>query len=222
MSTPSLKSAVKLINQHGALLVFPIKTSLTVPSLWKCFHPRTTMNWDWSDDGSDRVPQLWHLREELSRSRKVVYVKWYQGRATFFSFDVFTALLSMVATLPDPLAGLDHAALRVYRALQEDSPLPTKALRDLSGLHGKEHEAEFQRALKKLWQRSLITGYGEVEEGGFPSLAVGCSQLLFEDQWDRAKTISSEQREDMLKKCLGPDSPFLKAYQRLKGTILFS
>lgn len=215
MARPTLKSAVEFINQHGALLVFPIKSDLKVPSLWKCFHPRTTMQWDWSADGTDRVPELWHLREELSRCRKVVYVKWYQGRATFFSLEVFTALLSTVLSRPDPLAGLDQSALKIYRTLQDDSPLPTRALRELSDLRGKEHESEFQRSQKKLWQRLLIVGYGEIEEGGFPSLAVGSTQLLFEEQWDRAKAMSSTGRDQLLQQSFTADSPFIKAYRRM-------
>jgi hypothetical protein len=219
MAPSTEHSAITQIEKYGALIVFPIKTNLDVPSLWKCFHPRTTMRWDWSDDGSDRVAELWHLRERLSRCRKVVYVKWFQGRATFFSLEVFTALLSCFASLPDPLNGLDDGARRVYRALLDDSPLPTKELRESSGFSGREREAEFQRAIKALWRRLLIVGYGEVEEGGFPSLAVGCSRHLFEVQWDRAKVMDESERERILQRTFPVGSPFLKAYRRMQKLL---
>ncbi len=177
------------------------------------------MRWDWSEDSQDKVPALWHMRERLSRSRKVVYVKWFQGRATFFSLDVFTALLSCYASLPDPLIGLDLGARRVYLTLLEDSPLPTKELRELSGFSGRAREAEFQRALRALWNRALIVGYGEVEEGGFPSLAIGCSRHLFEDQWDRAKVMTVGEREQTIGRVFPADSPFLKAYRKVTASL---
>lgn len=40
------------------------------------------MHWEWDDAGDKRVADLWHLREELSRSgERVVYTKWFQNRA---------------------------------------------------------------------------------------------------------------------------------------------
>lgn len=219
MSKPNESNAITHINNHGALLVFPIKTNLSVPSLWKCFHPRTVMEWDWSDDGKDKVPELWHLRERLSRSRKVVYVKWFQGRATFFSREVFTALLSCYASRPDPLVRLDDGARRVYSALLDDSPLATKELRQLSGFSGRENESAFQRALRELWRRLLIVGFGEIDEGGFPSLAVGCAKLLFEDLWDRAKVMSDVEREAILARKFLHHPSFAGAYRRLRNSL---
>lgn len=214
MSRPTVKSAVAHINRHGALLVFPVKTNLNIPSLWKCFHPRTTMRWEWSDDGDAKVPELWHLREELSRCRKVVYVKWFQGRATFFSGEVFTALLSVFSPLQDPLSGLGESSRTLFRTLEDDSPLPTRELKALAGFEGRAQESAFQRGIRPLWNRLLIVGYGEVEEGGFPSLAIGSSRLLFEDQWEESLRLTSAQRAAILSRAFPSGSPFEKAYLR--------
>jgi hypothetical protein len=80
----TLPSAIKKINKAHALLVFPIKGKANVPSLWSEFFPDDEMTWEWSEDGDNRVADLWHLRTELAVSNEVVYSKWFKNRATFF------------------------------------------------------------------------------------------------------------------------------------------
>src|SRR4051812_27586425 len=97
MSRASLKKkSIGAINKRGCLLVYPVNNKREPLSLWSELHPRTRMRWEWDDDGDSKVADLWHLREQLSRSREVVYSKWYQGRATLFSFECFVALLSFL------------------------------------------------------------------------------------------------------------------------------
>src|SRR4051794_5592646 len=91
---PKLRDrAIKSIDQRGVLLVYPIQNRKEPLSLWSELFPRSKMVWDWGDESHNKIADVWHLREELSRSRKVVYSKWYQGRATLFSFEVFVNLL---------------------------------------------------------------------------------------------------------------------------------
>ena len=89
------RSAISKINKAGILLVFPIKNNKEPDSLWRQFFPRKKMIWEWSEDGEEGVADLWHLMKRLSDCRKVIYSKWYQGRATFFSIELFTALLAL-------------------------------------------------------------------------------------------------------------------------------
>lgn len=111
------KSAVKKINDRGALLVFPINNKKEPASLWSEFYPRTKMRWEWDDDGDNKVGDLWLLMKKLSDSRQVVYSKWYQGRATFFSRDLFTALLKV--TQPDYSGvSLSPVARQLYECLK--------------------------------------------------------------------------------------------------------
>lgn len=204
----NISNAVSYIERNGAVLAFPIQGKESLPSLWSCFYPRSKMNWDWSESGDNRVAEIWHLRAALSDSRKVIYSKWYQGRATFFSKTTFTALLSVSAQdpkLPHSLATESRALLEV---LEDDSPLPTKRLKAAADLFGKENEARFQRALRELWRKFLIVGYGEVEEGGFPSLAIGATRLLFEDVWEEARELTVAKRMHIFEKYFPPASAF--------------
>jgi hypothetical protein len=193
--TPSVRDAVKAIDREGILLTFPISNKKEPASLWSSFHPRSEMRWEWDSGGDNRVADLWHLREELSRSGKVVYAKWFRGRATFFSRGVFPALLKSLNPVPGDFLGqmnLGQAPLRLLRILEGDSPLSTKDLKKSSGLKGRLHEGAYAKALKVLWERLLIVGYGEVDDGAFPSLAVGATRALFEDLWEEARSLSPE------------------------------
>ncbi len=92
------KKAIQAINKQGALLVYPLANRKEPLSIWSELYPRVKMRWEWDEDADNRVAELWYLREELSRSREVVYAKWFQGRATFFSREVFVKLLSLFRT----------------------------------------------------------------------------------------------------------------------------
>lgn len=216
---PTLSNAVSLINEQGALLVFPIKGKDSVPSLWKCLYPRSVMKWDWSEEGDDRVANLWHLRAALSDSRKVVYTKWYQNRATFFSFELFTAMLWLATSLSERSKELLPEGRDLLEVLEDDSPIATKQLRQLADLQGKANESAFNRGMRQLWNRLLVVGYGEIDEGGFPSLAVGSSRLLFEDLWDQSLDMPETEREEVISKTLPKDSPFLRQYYKIQKAI---
>lgn len=183
--------AIDAIKKHGMLLVYPIDNKKEPKSLWSVAYPRSTMRWEWDQGGDDRVANLWHLREELSRSKKVVYTKWFRGRATFFSRPVFQALLALSLKEENLLDSLSSPARDLLQALEEESPLSTKQLKRITGLVGRDVESTYQRALKELWNRFLIVGFGEVEEGAFPSLAIGSTRLLFEDIYEEARGMNA-------------------------------
>jgi hypothetical protein len=202
------KGAIEAIRKHGALLVFPINNRKEPLSIWAHFFPRSEMKWEWDEEGDDRVADLWHLRTELSRSGKVVYTKWYQGRATFFSREVFTGLLRLLESAREPHAGLGEEARRILEVLEFDSPISTKELKRATDLRGRDLESTFQRGMKELWNRFLIVGFGEVEDGAFPSLAVGATRLIFEDLWEASLAISEEEARAIVGKKLVSGSKF--------------
>jgi hypothetical protein len=175
------KEALKAIRDRGILLVYPIHNAGDPPSLWHALYPRSRMRWEWDEEGDDRVARLWHLREELSRSRRVIYTKWYRGRATFFSTELFQALYARFERRFSLRTGLSRESRELLAILEESSPRSPKELKRECALVGRALEPQYQRALKELWQRLLIVGYGEIAEGAFPSLAIGASSLLFED-----------------------------------------
>jgi hypothetical protein len=122
MSKSKLKEAVGHIEKAGILLVYPIHNRKDPASLWSKFYPRSAMKWEWDENGDNRVADLWQLRTKLSCCNQVVYSKWFQGRATFFSRSVFTAILRMRAMEPV----LSRQAEEILQFLIEDSPISTK------------------------------------------------------------------------------------------------
>lgn len=211
----SQQRAIDAIEARGALLVFPIQNRASPPSLWHVLHPGVAMRWDWDQSADPRVPALWHLREELARSRGVVYSKWYQDRATFFSRALFVAMLaSQRAVGPSLEAGLSPDAIEMLRLLESDSPRSTKQLRRDAGLTGRMFESSFRRGLTQLFRRMLVVGYGEVDDGAFPSLAVGATRTLFEELWDEASTLDPIEASKHVRAILPSDSPFARQHEK--------
>ena len=191
----SVAKAVQFIKKRGLLLVFPQENRKEPASLWSEFFPRTKMRWEWDEAGDNRVGELWLLRERLSLSRKVVYSKWYKQRATLIAVDLFPALLKLANPEFPGVSGLSYQARDILDVLDEDSPLSTKQLKKITGLQGRASELTYQRALKELWDRLLIVAYGEVDEGAFPSLAVGSTRVIFENLWTDAVNLSPDEAE---------------------------
>ncbi|MBS2027495.1 MAG: hypothetical protein JST54_06265 [Deltaproteobacteria bacterium] len=75
--------------------------------------------------------------------------------------------------------------------------------------------------MKALWTRLLIVGAGEVDDGAFPSLAIGSTALLFEDLW-RARSEANPEGMKRLDEAL-KRSPALArelARSRQLGAVL--
>ncbi|MBX3041262.1 MAG: hypothetical protein KF789_11205 [Bdellovibrionaceae bacterium] len=188
----SREKAIQAIEARGALLVFPDGNKAEPPSLWSVLHPRTEMRWSWDADGDNRVPKLWVLREELSRSSSVIYSKWYRGRATFFSRSDFVDLLA-IRRAADAENSLRGEAATLYEALLESSPQSTKELKRATDLQGRFFESTYQKGMKTLFEAGLIVAWGEVDDGAFPSLACGATKVLFEDLWEEGLERSAEE-----------------------------
>lgn len=211
-----LKSAVAKINNRGALLVFPINNKKEPASLWSEFYPKSKMHWSWDEDGDDRVVDLWVLMKKLSDSREVVYSKWYQGRATFFSREVFTALLGLsLHHFDEP--NLSTTAKTLLEALESDSPLSTKQLKEITDLRGKDNERFYNRGMKELFTKLLIVAFGEVEDGAFPSLAVGATKHLYEDLLNEAREMTEAESIKILNQYLPENYLFRKQFEKNRG-----
>jgi hypothetical protein len=214
MAAKSLRSkAIQAIEKRGALLVYPIQNRKEPLSLWFELFPRTKMVWDWGDESHNKIADIWHLREELSRSRKVIYSKWYQNRATLFSFDVFINLLAFLGRDVE----LSFDSRNALDALEADSPLSTKQLKAAVELEGRMLEAQYNRAMKPLWQRLQIVAFGEFEDSSFPSLGIGATRTLFEELWNRSQEISSEDAHKYLIGKLGESNPFYKFAKKIRS-----
>lgn len=202
------QKALDAINSKGFLLVFPINNKRSPDSLWYNLHPQTQMRWEWDETGDGKLFELWRLREELARSREVVYGKYFQNRATFFSKSVFTDLLAIKGVNFTEIKNTE--ARNILSLLEMDSPLSTKQLKESSELKGKFFEASYHRALKELWQRLAIVGVGEIDDGAFPSLAHSATKTEFEDLWLRAQEI--EIADAWMRLCDLPEFHLLEKY----------
>ena len=178
------------------------------------------MKWEWDSGADNRVAKLWFLREELARSGEVIYSKWYKGRATFFSKAVFTAMLAHANCATDESrpdfrqVPLSSTASELYELLLIDSPLSTKELKKRSDLRGKFYEGKFAKGLKELWVKFLAVGYGEIDDGAFPSLAIGATKNLFEDVYAKACRMTKGESRKKLSELIPTDSPFLKFFKK--------
>ena len=207
----NLSKACDVIDQNGMLLVFPINNQKEPKSLWHEFYPRSEMRWEWDEDGDDRVMKMWVGMKKLSKDNRVVYSKWYQGRATFFSREVFTALR---AHLSPRRQALSRQAQELLEILESDSPLSTKQLKKMAELQGKDNERFYNKAMKSLFEELWIVGFGEVDDGAFPSLAVGAATLLFEDLCQN--DLDKNQAQKILHEKLNHQPKVLKKIDQIK------
>lgn len=210
--------AVSLVEKNGILLVYPLANRTEPRSLWGEQYGDEPMVWEWDDEGDGRVHELWHLRTRLTESRKVVYAKWFRGRATMFSRAVFRAMLATVRAAGDPRRGLSAAARELLETVEDDSPLSTRELKRRAGLQGRASEATFQRAMGELWGRLLIVGAGEVDDGAFPSLAVGATELLFDDLWLDSAALRPDDTA-LLQATFARAPLFQKSFQRSLASL---
>ncbi|MGE4134011.1 MAG: hypothetical protein AB7F86_20410 [Bdellovibrionales bacterium] len=209
--------AISHINKNGVLLVFPLKGRADVPSLWKAFHPRTPMRWEWTDDADDKVVRMWQLMKELSFKTDIVYSKWFQGRATFFSRDLFVALLRWRLDHSQALASPPQGVRAIAETLRESSPLSTKELKAATDLQGASLASIYGKALSWLFTRFEVVGCGERDDGAFPSLLIGASELIFEDLWEEARSLPSAEALARIDHFMPASSPFRRSLDRVFG-----
>lgn len=215
MSAKTRAKALKAINDHGVLLVYPVNNKKEPKSLWSVLYPRSEMVWEWDEDSDGRVADLWHLRMQLSESSDVVYAKWYQGRASFFSKELFTALLRVFGTADESPSNLSRDSRNIIDILLSDSPISTKMIKQGAELQGKDLESQYNRAMKPLWNHLWIVGYGEIEDSSFPSLAVGATQVLFEDLWRASRELSMKEAQVTVDRFMPVGSAFRKFFNRV-------
>jgi hypothetical protein len=209
------KKAVAAINEHHIQLAYPIKNAREPRSLWHSLHPRSFMKWDWSEHADPRVVDLWHLKDELCHRRDVVYAKWFRGRATFFSREIFVPILGLLGSTRVDAVRRNAHANRIYEELLDNSPQTPKLVRQALDLAGSYNRSDYERGVKRLWEQLLIVGTGEVDEGQFPALAMGATRHIFEDLWDEASSIDPRDAEERCRKLLPADSPFYKFLDRM-------
>lgn len=211
------KTAIAKIEKKGVLLVFPVNNNPEPRSLWSEFYPKKKMNWEWDESGDNRVFEMWSLMKRLSANGDVVYSKWYQGRATFFSKRLFTALIRLSLTSFEDAGSLSRPAREILDVLEQDSPLSTKKLKQICELQGKDNARIYDKAMKELFTRFLIVGYGEVDDGAFPSLAIAATRTIFEDLLLKSHALSEQEAMMILNEYMPESSLFRRHYEKYRA-----
>jgi hypothetical protein len=214
MARKQLLKLKKVIEEHGILLVYPLQNRPFPRSIWSALYPRSKMRWDWDTTGDDRIVELWHLREELSREDGILYAKWYQGRATFFSARVAEGIIAAYQTKARTPSALSREARDIANLLSLDSPLSTKLIKKEVGLQGRALESIYSKAMKELWLGLTICGRGEVHDSSFPSLAVGLTSLLHSEIWDRAQSLDPHEGIARVEEAIEKDPKMLTFFRK--------
>jgi hypothetical protein len=109
---------------------------------------------------------------------------------------------------------LSSTARILFEVLENNSPLSTRKLKERTDLQGRLHEAEYSRAMKELFSLLLIVGFGEVDDGAFPSLAVGATELLYDDLWRQAEGMSLRKAQTTVDRWMPQPSHFRRFFDR--------
>jgi hypothetical protein len=209
------KKAINSINKFGILLVFPINNKPDPQSLWKVLYPKIRLKWGWDEEGDPEVFKMWDLMKRLSEQDDVVYVRWYQNRPTFFSREIFVAMLAYLRDSSE----VGRQSKEVLESLEMDSPLSTKQIKEIHGLQGRDMESTYNRTMRELWQRLLIVAHGEFDDSSFPSLAIGATKNIFEDLWMKSQKLAPSKAEKILIEKLGADNLYFKFAQKLRKQL---
>jgi hypothetical protein len=86
----------------------------------------------------------------------------------------------------------------------------------MSSKQGKFWESTYQKALKELWERLLIVGWGEKDDGAFPSLNMASTKLFFEDLWKDATLMTNLEAEEFVLEQIKSSPTMLRFYKQLK------
>ena len=182
--TETLEKSIRAVRENEWLLVFPIPNKKEPKSLWHVLHPKSVMKWEWNESGDDKVVKLWHLRRLLAESHRVIYSKWYRGRATLFSESLFKKLWVFFGPARLRIAGEGR---EIVELLEMESPLSTKQIRRGVELTGRDNEKRYVASMKELWRTFAIVGVGEIDDGAFPSLAHAATPVIFEELCNAAE-----------------------------------
>ena len=172
--------------------------------------------WFGNEDSDHRVGDMWQMMKQLSHCRDVVYSKWYQGRATFFSRDLFSAMISSRRAHLTARHELSKPARVLFEVLENNSPLSTRQLKEYTDLRGRSNEAEYSRGMRELFTRLLIVGFGEVDDGAFPSLAVGATELIYEELWRAGAEMPPAEAAKTLERFMPTKSHFRRHFEKYR------
>ncbi len=178
-SKANLQSAIREVERLGRVAIFPEKNrkKSSIISLWELFYPRTPMRWEWDESADKGVVKLWWLKNEVARTQKVLYGRFFSNRPVLVSLAEAQRILKSLKSQP-----LSPLAREILLRLEDNSPQTKRMIgRELRGDGWEPTRAEFERALLELQRNFKIVSLGdsEREKGPMPSSEYAALALLF-------------------------------------------
>jgi hypothetical protein len=190
--TPS--DAVRFINLVGFCVLFPVK-NVPLSSLYYAVAKRPPTGWG-------KYSQLiWKWKDELPKSRRAFYGKFFKGRATFLSLEFLPHFLATEGTALDAneaeefyeAGRITRNALELWQALAQHGPLPTLELRHACKLETQAGNARFKKAMLELQGLLIVTHSGAAQETeAWASSRFDLVARSFPQQVRQARRISEE------------------------------
>jgi hypothetical protein len=190
--TPS--DAVRFINLVGFCVLFPVK-NVPLSSLYYAVANRPPTGWG-------KYSQLiWKWKDELPKSRRAFYGKYFKGRATFLSLEFLPHFLATEGTALDAneaeefyeAGRITRNALELWQALAQHGPLPTLELRHACKLETQAGNARFKKAMLELQGLLIVTHSGAAQETeAWASSRFDLVARSFPQQVRQARRISEE------------------------------
>ena len=62
-------------------------------------------------------------------------------------------------------------------------------------------------------------GYGEIDDGAFPSLAMGATRILFEDLWDEAQSRNPAEATAHVRAAFAASPKLLRHFEQVRRAV---
>lgn len=181
VSKKLFEKVLSLINEHQIVYVYPHKSKEEV-SIFRLLYPKKEFRWDWSEAADPKLVELWWLKDDLARSKKVVYGRFFKAKPCFVSIKKFQLLLKNTLVNIDQLNALETF---IYELLLENSPQSTRMIKKVYRKLGVEvyTRTEWNKAFLGLQKKLLICNLGdsEREHSPMPSTEYAAVEHVFEN-----------------------------------------
>ena len=114
------------------------------------------------------------------------------------------------------LKNQDRLLRLILEAVDVDSPLSTRQVKEACELQGRLNEPQFNKTTKYLWQNLCLIAFGEINDSSFPSLGYASPKILFEDLWVESQKISVAEAEKEIFRLLKSQPEVLKWLGKIK------
>jgi len=167
----SKEAAIDYVNQRGFIFFWPI-SGVTLPSLWVAAAGDRPV----ADAHDDPGHVSWNWKDSLLGKHVWYYGKMLRKKATIISLALAPSFYALSDNYGSPeedyltlyeQGRLTQEARLLYKALLENGPLHTVALRKAARLTSAESDARFNRSLTDLQTNFLVAPVGVADAGAW-------------------------------------------------------